>query len=122
MKLKTDGNTAFKSNDHVMAITKYSEAIARDPTQATFYCNRAAVYLKTGDNRAAEEDCKKAIALDPSYAIAFSRLGCAYVRLRRIDEARRVYLEGIAACPDEHFLVDNLESLRETGDAGAQKP
>jgi small glutamine-rich tetratricopeptide repeat-containing protein alpha len=61
-----------------------------DPTVAIFYANRAAVYTKMqgAENfELAAADCQEAIALDPGYAKAYSRLGLALYHLGRYEEA-----------------------------------
>lgn len=40
------GNAAFKSGDYPFALSHYSQAIKLDPSQPTFFLNRAAVHLK----------------------------------------------------------------------------
>ena len=37
---KNEGNNFFKNKQYNEAIEKYSEAIASDPTDVTFYSNR----------------------------------------------------------------------------------
>lgn len=117
--LKLEGNTALKSNDFDLAIAKYTEAIAVDPTQSTFYCNRAAAYSKKGEHANAIPDCEKAISLDPQYAVAYSRLGYAYYQMKDIPEARKAYERGLRACPDNQSLKESLQSL---GPAPAENP
>ena len=50
-----------------MAIELYSEAIALDPSVATYYGNRSFAYLKTECFGFALADATKAIELDKSY-------------------------------------------------------
>lgn len=111
LALKAEGNTALQNGNFDIAIAKYTEAIQVDPTQATFYCNRAAAYTKKEDFNKAIPDCEEAIRLDPSYATAYSRLGFAYYSLGKIEEAREAYNRGIRACPTNESLKSNLASL-----------
>lgn len=111
MQLKQEGNALLKEGNLDGAIQKYTEAIATDPTQSTFYCNRAAAYTKKDNNEKAIEDCEKAISLDPKYATAYSRLGYAYFKLKNIEKAREAYNRGLRACPDNDSLKENLKSL-----------
>lgn len=111
VSLKVEGNDALKAGNLDLAMAKYTEAISVDPTQATFYCNRAAVYSKKGEHLKAIDDCEKAIALDPKYVTAYSRLGFAYFQLKRVDDARKAYERGLRACPDSQALKDNLKSI-----------
>ena len=111
MQLKQDGNNLLKDGNLDGALQKYNEAIKTDPTQSTFYCNRAAVYSKQEKHELAIEDCEQAISLDPEYATAYSRLGFAYYKLGKIDKAREAYKRGLTACPNNQSLKENLESL-----------
>lgn len=53
----------------------FNSAITLDPTNAVYYCNRAAAHSKLNNHLAAIQDCKNAIKLDPSYSKAYGRLG-----------------------------------------------
>jgi small glutamine-rich tetratricopeptide repeat-containing protein alpha len=57
------------------AIQSYTKAIELSPNNPIYYGNRAAAYSHLGQHVKAIEDCKRAIALDPKYAKAYSRLG-----------------------------------------------
>jgi small glutamine-rich tetratricopeptide repeat-containing protein alpha len=123
IQLKLDGNNALRTGNLDLAIAKYTEAIAVDPTEATFYCNRAAVHSRQGNHEIAIADCEKAISLDPKYATAYSRLGFAYFSTDQRDKAREAYERGIRVCPDNQALKDNLNSLGpEPAAAGGAAP
>ena len=111
MKLKVEGNSSLTSGDYETAINKYTEAIKLDPTQSTFYCNRAAAYSKREEHEKAIIDAEKAIALDSKYANAYSRLGFAFWSLNKIEEARDAYKKGLIACPGNKSLTESLEAL-----------
>lgn len=40
------GNAAFKAGDYALAIGHYTAAALADPSEPTFFLNRAAAYLK----------------------------------------------------------------------------
>jgi tetratricopeptide (TPR) repeat protein len=119
IQLKLEGNTALKNGDYDLALAKYTEAIATDPTEPTFYCNRAAAHSKKENHAAAIPDCEKAISLDPKYASAYSRLGFAYFSLSEIEKAKEAFERGIRACPENQSLKENLASLGVTPNEGA---
>ena len=48
LEAKERGNEKFKAGDFPAAITEYTEAVKRDPTNAVYYNNRAAAYMKLG--------------------------------------------------------------------------
>ena len=56
---------------------------------------------------------RQAIASDPAHLRAYLNLGCLLHDLKRMDEAERVYVEGLAACDDPSLLWFNLGVLRE---------
>jgi len=74
---KQQGNTHLKLNKFKEAVESYGKAIDLDPTNATYFCNRAAAYIKLQELQKALEDCKQAVSLNPSYARAFGRMGYA---------------------------------------------
>ena len=120
MELKLAGNKELSQGNYDKAIDLYTQAINADPTQATFYCNRAAALTKKNQFKEAIPDCEKAIQLDPKYAGAYSRLGFAYWSLNNIPEARKAYQRGLQACPDNQTLRENLESLPQEQQAPSQ--
>lgn len=109
--LKLEGNKLLGEGRIEEAIEKYNAAISVDPTQSTYYCNRAAAYSKLGQYQKTIEDCEKAIKINPNYANAYSRLGFAHYKMNEIEKAREVYKKGLEACPDNKNLRDNLDSL-----------
>ena len=58
-QLKNEGNAALSRGELDTAIQFYTQAISVDPTQSTFYCNRAAVYSKKNEHENAITDCEK---------------------------------------------------------------
>ena len=50
------------------------QAIEQDGNNAAYFSNRAAAYTKLGDYLAAVEDAQRALAIDPTYTKAYSRL------------------------------------------------
>jgi len=67
LEAKERGNTLFKEGKFAEAIKEYSDAIARDPTNATYYQNRAAAFAKVMNYGSALEDCEKALKIDPKF-------------------------------------------------------
>lgn len=111
LQLKVEGNTALQQGNLDLAIEKYTEAIANDPTQETFYSNRAAAYSKKNFHEKAIIDAEKAISINPNFASGYSRLGYAYWSLGRIEDAKKTYKKGLLACPGNESLKENLASL-----------
>lgn len=74
-KLKGEGNSLMASKNYAAAISKYTEAIAKNPGNPVYYSNRAAAHSQAGDHEEAIKDANKAKEIDPKFAKAFSRLG-----------------------------------------------
>lgn len=82
-KLKAEGNALMSQKLYDSAIQKYTEAIAKDPSNAVYLSNRAAAWGGVGQHEKAVEDAQKALEVDPTFSKAFSRLGCVdRIRLR----------------------------------------
>ncbi|KAF2708858.1 TPR-like protein [Pleomassaria siparia CBS 279.74] len=88
---KTAGNKFFKLKDYAQAIKEYSKAIDMDPTNATYYSNRAAALMSAHRFAEALEDCNKADTLDPHNMKIQLRLGRLYTSLGRPDEALQAF-------------------------------
>lgn len=58
---KNEGNAAYKNKNFSEALRFYEEAIQIDPTELTFYTNKAAVYFEMKDYAKCIEECDKAI-------------------------------------------------------------
>ncbi|KAI0306266.1 hypothetical protein B0F90DRAFT_1688488 [Multifurca ochricompacta] len=85
---KEKGNTAFKDGDYVAAIGHYTAAALADPSDPTFFLNRAAAYLKLSKNEDAERDCTTVINLsNDKNAKAFFRRAQARVALQKLPDA-----------------------------------
>eukprot|EP00300_Choanocystis_sp_HF-7_P017259 c19677_g1_i1.p1 GENE.c19677_g1_i1~~c19677_g1_i1.p1 ORF type:complete len:293 (+),score=89.22 c19677_g1_i1:43-921(+) len=84
---RIQGNDAFRSGQYEQAISYYSEAMQYQRDNASLFTNRAAAYLKTDNCLGAEQDCSRAIELDPKNPKAFNRRGQARQALGDLDGA-----------------------------------
>lgn len=94
-ELKLLGNKAMSRRDFQDAVDKYTEAIELTPKNVIFLSNRAAAYSSLREHEKAIEDADAAIAIDPSYSKAYSRLGLAYYALGKPKEALDAYKRGV---------------------------
>ena len=70
--LKTKGNRAFAEHDWLGAVSFYDQAIEKNDTDPSFYCNRAQAQIKLESYGYAIADASKAIELDKNYI----KVGC----------------------------------------------
>eukprot|EP00962_Isochrysis_galbana_P012149 scaffold3420_cov115-Isochrysis_galbana.AAC.8 len=123
---KANGNAHFKAGRWAEAAAQYQLAMAADPSNATFPCNRAAALLHLGKAADALADAQVALVLDPSLLKAHVRAAKAMCQLGRFSEARRqlegaATLEGAAVGP-ELAALDGLEALLRNGKAALARP
>jgi small glutamine-rich tetratricopeptide repeat-containing protein alpha len=94
-KLKSAGNAAMQQKDYKTAIAKYTEAISYSPTNPIYLSNRAAAYSASGDHVSAAADAEIAVAADPKYTKAWSRLGLAKFAMGDAKGSVEAYQKGI---------------------------
>ena len=113
LELQPDRAEAVSDLGHLLLEQKRAEealswqekAIALQPDNATFHYRLAAAQFYRGDPHASEASCRRAIALNPAYAQAWSGFGQVLRSLGRFDEARSCLqraLELDPALPDAY--------------------
>lgn len=93
--LKSKGNAAMAQKDYPSAIDFYTQALALYPGNAIFLSNRAAAYSAARDHESAKADAEAAVAVDPKYTKAWSRLGLARFALGDAKGSMEAYQQGI---------------------------
>ncbi|KAL2018506.1 hypothetical protein VTK56DRAFT_791 [Thermocarpiscus australiensis] len=93
--LKSKGNAAMAQKDYAAAIDYYTQALALHPGNAVFLSNRAAAHSAARDHESAKADAEAAVAIDPRYTKAWSRLGLARFALGDAKGAMEAYQKGI---------------------------
>lgn len=93
--LKSKGNAAMAQKDYAGAIDLYTQALGLHPSNAVFLSNRAAAHSAAKDHASARIDAEAAVAIDPSYTKAWSRLGLARFALGDPKGAMDAYRQGI---------------------------
>ena len=109
VEAKAVGNTFFKEGNFPDAVKQYSEAIKRDPSNAVYYANRAAAYTKLTCFNEAKQDCDKALALDPKYVKAWSRLGAIQFFMKEYHKALESYQKGLDLEPENQDCKDGIQ-------------
>ncbi|QEL62216.1 hypothetical protein CJJ09_004389 [Candidozyma auris] len=92
---KAEGNKAMAAKDFDTAISKYTEAIALDPTNVVYLSNRAAAYSSVSQHENAVKDAEAAIKMKPDFSKAYSRLGLAQYALGNAKAAMEAYKKGL---------------------------
>lgn len=92
---KSQGNAAMARKDHKAAIDLYTRAIALSPSNPIYLSNRAAAHSATHDHASAATDAELAVAADPKYTKAWSRLGLARFVLGDAKGSMEAYGKGI---------------------------
>ncbi|EDW90173.1 small glutamine-rich tetratricopeptide repeat-containing protein beta [Drosophila yakuba] len=110
--IKNEGNRLMKESKYNEALLQYNRAIAFDPKNPIFYCNRAAAHIRLGDNERAVTDCKSALVYNNNYSKAYCRLGVAYSNMGKFAEAEQAYSKAIELEPDNEVYKSNLEEAR----------
>ncbi|KAJ7268789.1 Metallo-dependent phosphatase-like protein [Mycena haematopus] len=85
--LKAEANKAFSAHDFPTAARLYSEAIEKNPTDATIWCNRAYTRMRLEEFGYALADASQAIQLDPKYSKAYYRRATCYMQLLKPQSA-----------------------------------
>lgn len=93
--LKSKGNAAMAAKDYASAIDYYTRALALHPGNAVFLSNRAAAHSAARDHESARADAEAAVAVDPKYTKAWSRLGLARFALGDAKGSMEAYQKGI---------------------------
>ncbi|KAK4159236.1 small glutamine-rich tetratricopeptide repeat-containing protein 2 [Cladorrhinum sp. PSN259] len=93
--LKSKGNAAMASKDYSSAIDYYTQALVLNPGNAIFLSNRAAAYSAARDHESAKADAEAAVAIEPTYTKAWSRLGLARFALGDAKGSMEAYKKGI---------------------------
>lgn len=93
--LKSQGNSAMAAKNYPAAIDLYTKALALIPGNPIFLSNRAAAYSASKDHESAQADAEAAVAADPKYTKAWSRLGLARFALGDAKGSMEAYQKGI---------------------------
>ena len=92
---KSKGNSAMAAKDYKSAIDLYSKALSISPLNPIYLSNRAAAYSASQQHTEAQTDAEMAVAADPKYTKAWSRLGLARFALGDAKGSMEAYQKGI---------------------------
>lgn len=84
---KHKGNECVKAGETDEAVLHYTRSIAFVDSDAVLYANRALAHLRLKSFALAEQDCSRAVLLDPGYLKAWTRRGMVRFRRGKYAEA-----------------------------------
>lgn len=93
------------------AITLLNTIVEREKRLTAPYINLAMAYRQKGDDKQAEENLLKAIAIDNTQPIANNELGIIYRKQGRFADAKKVYVTALSEYPDYLPVIKNLGIL-----------
>lgn len=116
MNEKQLGNKAYQKKDFQTAISHYEKAIQLDATELTFHSNLAAVYFEMKEYEKCVASCEKAVEVGREnradfklVAKAMSRMGSAYRKLGKLNEAKSILEKALT----EHRTPEAKQALSE---------
>lgn len=92
---KGQGNAAMARKDYAAAIDLYTKALNITPLNPIYLSNRAAAYSASQRHAEASADAEMAVAADPKYTKAWSRLGLARFAMGDAKGSMEAYQKGI---------------------------
>ncbi|CAN0475544.1 unnamed protein product, partial [Ectocarpus sp. 12 AP-2014] len=107
---KAAGNGFFKNGDYRNAIAKYSDAIAADPNNHTYWSNRSASYAGLMEWEEAAHDAAECIKVNKNFVKGYFRLATAKKNLNELDAAAD---RGLCVEPRNADLKKNLKEIDE---------
>lgn len=110
----SEGNNFFKAKSYQQAIDKYTEAIALDPSDVTFYSNRSACYAALNMWAEAAEDGRQCIITDRSFVKGYFRNALALQNLNNLDGALDAVKRGLGIDSQNADLKKMSREIEET--------
>ncbi len=107
-----DAATArLNAQEYQQGIELLDRVIARAPKLPVPHVNRGIANVKLGNLKAAEEDLKRALELEPGNPVANNEYGQLYRKTGRFAEARKLYEALLAKYPYYPIVHKNLGIL-----------
>lgn len=114
LRMKDEGNAAFKARKYQQAIDIYTEGLEVDPTNkdinSKLLQNRAQAYVNLSNFDGAVADCTKALELDPSYTKAKRVRAKAYGGMGNWEEAVKDYKNVAEENPGERGINEEIRN------------
>jgi tetratricopeptide (TPR) repeat protein len=104
------GVLSFNADDFAGALAAFDAVVALDPSYAEGWNKRASAHYMLGHHRAAVEDLRRALSLEPRHFGALTELGLVYLAVDQPDAALRAFDAALAINP-------HLDKVRQQADA-----
>ncbi|KAL1806514.1 hypothetical protein ACET3Z_029582 [Daucus carota] len=111
ISLKDQGNAFFKAGNYLKAAALYTQAIKKDPSNATLYSNRAAAFLHLVKLQKALADAETTISLNPNWEKGYFRKGCVLEAMERYDEASAAFNKALDYNPQSSEVSKKIKKL-----------
>ena len=103
--------TLLHQEQYDAAISVLNSVVEREQRLAAPYINLAMAYRHKGDDKLAEENLLKALAIDGTQPVANNELGIIYRKQGRFDDAKKAYINALSEYPDYLPVIKNLGIL-----------
>ncbi|KAK1379986.1 U-box domain-containing protein 70 [Heracleum sosnowskyi] len=111
LSLKDQGNEFFKAGNYLKAAALYTQAIKKDPSNATLYSNRAAAFLHLVKLQKALADAETTITLNPNWEKGYFRKGCVLEAMERYEEASAAFNRALKYNPQSSEVAKKIKKL-----------
>jgi tetratricopeptide (TPR) repeat protein len=108
------GVLSFNSDDYVAALAAFDAVVALDPTYAEGWNKRASAHYMLGHHRAAAEDLRRALSLEPRHFGALTELGLVYLAVDQPAAALRAFEAALAINPHLDKVRQQADAIRRT--------
>jgi Tfp pilus assembly protein PilF len=93
------------------AISVLNSVVEKEKRLTAPYINLAMAYRHKGEDKLAEENLLKALAIDRTQPVASNELGILYRKQGRFADAKQVYISTLSEYPDYLPVIKNLGIL-----------
>lgn len=104
-------NDLFVNEDYEKALEQYDNAIHHDHSQMKYYVNRAACYLKMGDDALVLDDCDHCFKSGHQSARLYYLKVEAYKLMKHLDQAKECNSKALELYPGNEKLEEQKKSL-----------
>lgn len=108
---RQEGNALFKEGKFVEAITKYNDAMKRNPKDHVPYSNRAACYQKLMEWQLALKDAETCLGMEPTFVKGWTRKASIHYFLKEYHKAMDAYNMVIKFEPDNEEAKNGLDMV-----------